>query len=271
MPLPIKNKRPLFFYIGKVERIETFQEPDDAALELAKDRGIAVYYTPNEMGDVKNEKGNFRHKKNVVKFNCSFADFDDGTKEMQRNTISSCGLKPSVIVETGRGYHTYWNISDESVTLDRWEALQKRIAHFFKSDPAVSDAARLMRYPGSWHIKEGYEPSIVKTVFTSEAVYSIGHIESFFPAIHEKKYAPSEDRGRIRQAYIPPPASLVENQRHAALKHETARGYAITEKSAWPELREQIAAWYIRSCVVLKPHWQKEVNDMCDYYEQLES
>ena len=64
---------------------------------------------------------------------------------------------PSAIVNSGGGFHIYW-ISDQPLTLDEWRpyanglwALKQK--HGLVADPVTTDAARILRVPGTFNYK----------------------------------------------------------------------------------------------------------------------
>ena len=258
---PIHNNHTAYWVLGKGIAKEFEEEPPEEFLEQAKERGWGVYYTVNELGDVRNEKGNLRHKDNVSLLTACFADFDEGSKEEQMRRIRSF-LPPSAIVESGRGYHAYWEflcpLGPDRATL--WTYAQHRIAEHLGGDPACSDPARLLRLPGSWHIKEGYEPSLVRIVERTTRRYSMEEIlAEFKPPEPVRTYNRSTYRPISR---VPPPEKLTEGTRHGALKRMTGKlfyGSAPIEKE---ERTNILKAWYISSCHPLKDIWEQEVEDM---------
>ncbi len=48
-------------------------------------------------------------------------------------------------------WHAYWKTSD--CRPEQFEQAQLRLAHYYKSDPSVSDLSRVMRVPGTLHCK----------------------------------------------------------------------------------------------------------------------
>ncbi len=70
---------------------------------------------------------------------CLFIDKDDGG-------IREGGLPPSALIETARGHHAYFKVSDCSV--DQFKGLQERLIDFYGSDPSVKNVNRFMRVPG---------------------------------------------------------------------------------------------------------------------------
>lgn len=177
------QEHPVFWYCDdKKKRGIIAREVEKVDIEEAKRNGMGVYFAANEFGDQRNDAGNLRHKGNALRPLACFADFDTGTYEEQLNKIINSPLEPSAWVKSGHGYHVYWFLDGATKEdLPRWTEVQKSIAAYFGSDDAVSDFARLMRLPGSWHCKDE-EPKLV-TLERCDATlrYSLDELEAEFP------------------------------------------------------------------------------------------
>lgn len=124
-------------------------------LEAKNAAGAAVYVTVNETD------GEGRRYENILAARASFIDLDG------RPLPSKWPIAPHVLVSSSRGkYHAYW-LLQSTTDLVLWTDTQARLAAFFKSDPKVIDAPRVLRLPGFWHLKG--TPSLVKTVSTVDA------------------------------------------------------------------------------------------------------
>ena len=77
-----------------------------------------------------------------------------------KDLCKDTGLPQPTIVNSGRGWHVYWPLT-EAVEKDKWvpvaEAFKNLcVKHKFIGDPAVpSDAARVLRIPGTKNFKDG--------------------------------------------------------------------------------------------------------------------
>jgi hypothetical protein len=65
--------------------------------------------------------------------------------------------KPSAIVMSGGGFHVYW-ISDRTMSVDEWAPYAHGLwalvqKHGLKADPVTTDAARVLRVPGTLNHK----------------------------------------------------------------------------------------------------------------------
>src|SRR5262249_51488006 len=66
----------------------------------------------------------------------------------------------SMIVESGRGRHFYWVCPD--IARDQFSSLQKGLIDKLGTDAAVTDLPRVMRLPGTLHLKDQTKPRLVK-------------------------------------------------------------------------------------------------------------
>src|SRR5262249_32863857 len=74
--------------------------------------------------------------------------------------IEACGATPSMIVKSGRGLHFYYVCSD--ITRDQFFTLQKRLIDKVGTDAAITHLPRVMRLPGTLHLKDPTKPRLVK-------------------------------------------------------------------------------------------------------------
>lgn len=92
-------------------------------------------------------------------------------------------IEPSLIVETSPGrYHVYWLVLAETpITADDFHGIMMRLVETYGSDPDAKDLARRLRLPGSWNLKPGREPHLVKVVHTTGARYPRDELLAAFP------------------------------------------------------------------------------------------
>jgi hypothetical protein len=98
-------------------------------------------------------------------------------------TIHNLQLKPSVIVETKRGYQFHWFLKDSTITdIEQYEALQRAMQEKLDCDPRAIGAERLWRLPGFYHWKDPDDPFMCRIVYAdyskrygfSELVHKFG-------------------------------------------------------------------------------------------------
>lgn len=229
-------------------------------LEELKTKNIGLYFSPNG----NNGKRNIE---NTDKLNACFADFDDGTKEAQLATIRRLPITPSVIVESGRGYHAYWLFAAPERDKVLWRRIQKKIIAVCGSDPKICNPDRLMRLPFSWHTKTD-DKKLVTIFEYSQRRYAMKDVEVAFPPEPERTYVgPS---AKPRGLKVPDIASLGPNHRHGTLLEETGRIYANLPVEKAGDARSAMKYWYFNSSNPPKAHWEKETDDMCDDVERKE-
>lgn len=126
----------------------------------------------------------------IQAMNCLYADFDAkdfGSKQVAAEHIKQLDHKPSVIVDSGGGYHCYW-LFRESFILDSLlkeeiaKSLQERWVTYVNGDKAVHDLARILRVPGTLNYK--YDPPRQVRVIVSNynRVYDPITLEKYLPA-----------------------------------------------------------------------------------------
>jgi hypothetical protein len=101
-----------------------------------------------------------RSKENIVRPRALFVDADND-EQVKRciKMFYACGAAPSRTVKSGRGLHFYFCTD---VPRDQFTALQKALANKVGTDPAVHDLPRVMRLPGTLHLKDPTNPRLVK-------------------------------------------------------------------------------------------------------------
>lgn len=105
--------------------------------------------------------GNSRSARNVTGIHAVFIDCDDGRTTVKQ--LRALSVPPHICVATSPGrLHAYWLVTDCPVT--QFRAVQSALARRFKSDTAVTDAARVMRLPGSINWKYD-EPFLAHVMF----------------------------------------------------------------------------------------------------------
>ena len=86
-----------------------------------------------------------------------YIDQDTGLQAL-KDFCEKIGLPNPIVVNSGRGIHAYWPLIEE-VTREEWEPVARRlrdlcVTHNFYADPAVFDANRVLRIPGTFNFKD---------------------------------------------------------------------------------------------------------------------
>jgi len=161
---PAKDKKLAKFWHGTLEQ-------SIRALNAKQQRGCGAFVCVNQTD------GEHRSNDTITALRAAFAD-NDGT------LVRPYALPPSFLVLTRRGLCPYWRLKPgESV--QRFPALQARIATYYSTDPAVKDPARVMRLAGSWHLKG--EPFQTEFIEASGAIYTIDEILAAHPVAEMPK------------------------------------------------------------------------------------
>lgn len=88
-----------------------------------------------------------RRAADITAIRCLFVDVDTPQPEPKWH------LEPSCIVESSPGkWHAYWNVAD-GMPLDQFAAAQQRLALHYDGDAACKDLSRVLRVPGTQHLK----------------------------------------------------------------------------------------------------------------------
>lgn len=126
---------------------------------------VGAIPTHNTRGEAKPAESLRSHNDTVVCINCLFAEFDAkdaryGSKEAIATHLETLEPTPSVIIDSGGGYHTYWFLSEpwHLVTPEDRKAAQdtQRAWVLLVGGDDVKDLARVLRVPGTFNHK--YDP-----------------------------------------------------------------------------------------------------------------
>lgn len=119
-----------------------------------------------------------RKAANALQAKAIWADIDVGKEKNSYATLDEAitalasfaqntGLKPTVIVHSGVGLQAYWTF-DKPLDISTWKLLARCFAvlcrqHGLVIDPACTeDAARILRMPGTLHLKSGNTASVLR-------------------------------------------------------------------------------------------------------------
>lgn len=133
----------------------------------------------------------------VAAINCLFGEFDVkdyGSKEKISAHLHTLSLYPSVIVDSGGGFHCYWLLANTVTVTDDNRNHIKRLQYawvkLMGSDDDAKDLARVLRVPGTLNRKEKYAPNY-PTVTIIEAdynrLYSLEEFERLTEHLRQEK------------------------------------------------------------------------------------
>lgn len=131
----------------------------------------------------------------VAAINCLFGEYDVkdyGDKESIKEHLWTLPLYPSVIIDSGGGYHCYWLLpSPVTVTDDNRDDIRRLQYAWVKlvgSDDDAKDLARVLRVPGTLNRKEKYAPNYPVVSFVEcdfERMYSLEEFERLTESIRQ--------------------------------------------------------------------------------------
>jgi len=141
------------------------------------EKGYGIFHTPNLFYGR-------RIKSDLQKIRYWIADLDDGSKEEQMRLIKKCLLKPSLIIETNKGYHCYWEAIN--ATFENYTEIEKGLIHKLNADKGCKDVTRLLRYPNYLHQKNPQEPFKINIIEKNKNKYTEKEMLYYFKIPKEK-------------------------------------------------------------------------------------
>ena len=137
----------------------------------------------------------------IAALNCLFADFDSKT-ESKLDALTRVRLltpAPTVIIDSGGGYHCYWLI-DNPLYLSNDETheyarnLQRRWVAFVRADKGTADLCHVLRVPGTRNWKPDYAPSFpeVHVVRWLNMIYSLHQLTGVLPPEKKATYTQAQ-------------------------------------------------------------------------------
>jgi len=141
------------------------------ALELNNSKH-GIFWTVNEFH-------NATRKIENLKTILSWAvDIDDGTKEEQQALIKK-HLRPSLVVETKRGYQVYYDAQDAKP--ENYKKIVENLIFHLNGDKRAKDIARIMRVPFYLHWKNPDDPYFVTHHEPTGMKYTEEEMLKYFP------------------------------------------------------------------------------------------
>lgn len=179
-----------------------------------KAKGYGVFFSVNGF------KGSVRQATELTNLNGFFADLDypqdmeDGNiphaervaeykrgvmEDVIGDAMETGSILPTFIVETKNGYHLYWLFADpiflgtivdaegkpddtrRQNLLTKYSRVQSAIIERYSGDPNAKDVCRVLRVPGTYHIKQPNDPFLCKLVFDKPGnKYSFKQLADYF-------------------------------------------------------------------------------------------
>jgi len=154
---------------------------EEELLSLNK-KGAGIFFTPNTFRD------NKRKTETLKAIEWLYVDMDDGEKDEMKIAIEMSPIKPTLIIETKKGFHVYFKVNGQ-FELAKWDGVIRSMIQFFRSDKAAKDVCRVLRVPGFYHLKDLTDPYEIKIVSLNKESYTQEQlVKAFPPVIDEVKY-----------------------------------------------------------------------------------
>ncbi len=126
----------------------------------------------------------------IQAINCLYADIDskdhEDSKELTAAHVKVLDPQPSVIVDSGGGYHCYWLLTDPfmldtALKTDIASSIQRQWVRYVGGDIAVHDLARILRLPDTLNYK--YDPPREVTIVYEnlEQTYTLTELQQHLP------------------------------------------------------------------------------------------
>lgn len=118
-------------------------------------RGYGAFVNINEMD------GNGRDIANVQRIRCQAIDLDGISAPIDYDNATRFNPSPSFAVQSSPGkFHVYWTI-EHHTNRDQFYLLQRKLRTLFNGDPRVIDPSRVLRLPGTYHLKNPNAPHLI--------------------------------------------------------------------------------------------------------------
>jgi hypothetical protein len=188
------------YYIGtlsgsKRKRYNQHQVDDleqlDNEVRTLINKNEDIYFSTGtySSGDTREAK-NVKSKKSLyLDLDCgegkAFTDKKAALIQFKQFLKDSALPMPSIIVDSGNGYHTYWTL-DTAISTSEWgtyaNALQTACEeHNLPADSKVTiDAARILRVPGTINFKYPTNPKKCSVIYSNDTDFSIDTLRKTF-------------------------------------------------------------------------------------------
>jgi len=181
---------------------DTRAEVDVIAQEFVKNK-VNAFYGCAKYGELNN-----RTHANAQFFRALWVDIDCGIAKAAegkgyatqaegltrfKEFVRAAHLPTPIVVDSGYGIHAYW-LLEETIRRPEWEALSDRLEELCKEhglivDPAVFEASRVLRIPGTFNFK-GEEPVEVRVLYENSLRVPYAEMKELLGAPEPKEERP---------------------------------------------------------------------------------
>jgi len=163
-----------------------YDSPDwHALIGKMQENGLGAFVNVN------GTDGRGAKAENINRVRAYYVDIDGLTvKDDALMKLITAPLPPSAIVETKNGLHAYWFAKNQKpVDYSEYRDVQDGLVIAFGGDRSAKDIARVLRLPGSLHLKgEPFEVRVVHQLPKGEApYYEASQLLAHYPAPKRKE------------------------------------------------------------------------------------
>lgn len=132
----------------------------------------------------------------IAAINCLFGEYDAGAdgKYGIAAHLDTLPLQPSVIIDSGGGYHAYWLLDEPTMITDANRDHIKQLQYIWVdlvgSDQAAKDLARVLRPVGTINVKPKYAPDFPEVQFVKcdlDCLYTLSQFEALTAHLRQEK------------------------------------------------------------------------------------
>lgn len=238
---------------------DTREEALEIAQRLAKQK-FNVYFGAAKYGAL-----NRRTQENAQHFKALWIDIDCGAEKAEKGEgyidqatgmsefkrfCKAVGLPKPILVNSGNGLHMYWPLT-EVINRQQWEPLSERllelcVAHNLIVDPAVFEAARIMRMPDTYNYR--YDPPSWAHIISTDCP------PVSYEQMRELLGAPEPKPEPEKPDFIP--AGQLSPMMEAMMANQIKRFKTIMIKSANGEGCQQLLHCYNNQTELEEPLWR---------------
>src|SRR6056297_1460103 len=136
----------------------------------------------------------------ITKVTTLWADIDakdfGGEKSEALKQLENFELKPTMLIDSGNGYHAYWILNKpfiiESKSDRKYIKKISKLIHKTVNADSTHNLSRILRVPGTRNIKDKNNPIYCKIENINYEFYSIKQIENSIPTIIKENYEQTE-------------------------------------------------------------------------------
>lgn len=199
-------------------------KPRDEALAYAEylhKNGQQVFFgvlpRKSALPDRKTGRKDECHSGHVV-----WVDIDNREGVLQR--LQDFSPSPSLIIDSGNGYHAYWLLNDEC-SLETIERINQVLAQNLEADKSGWDCSQLLRLPGSLNLKDPQSPKPCTVIeLHRERRYAVNELpQAEEPPSKQRKAHSLKSQSSARRQATQPTSSL--SPRDQAYRNFTLLGF----------------------------------------------